>query len=332
MTIDLGFAWLTLPSGREISIVDVPGHEDFIRNMLAGVGGIDLALFVVAADEAVMPQTREHLAIIDLLEVPQGVVALTKSDLIDDAEWLELVQEDVHDQLAGTVLENATIIPVSALTGRGIRVVDRARPDSSIRHNHGPTSRGPACPSIVFSASAGSAPSSRGHSSTAACRWAKRSPSSPATSPPGCVARRPTRSTRPPPPQASGGSQSQWRYGGSWGRARYSRAPDGSNRQSSSTRGCASSPMHRGPSLQQCPGRRTAARRVSRPMCGSTPKSWRLRASAGCSSVWRSRWRWYVEITISYVSPPQHYPAAARSYRPIQNAATGDFAPRSSPS
>lgn len=140
MTIDLGFAWLTLPSGREISIIDVPGHEDFIKNMLAGVGGIDLALFVVAADEAVMPQTREHLAIIDLLEVPQGVVALTKSDLIDDPEWLELVQEDVRDQLAGTVLETASIIPVSALTGRGLpellaeidRLLDMARPRADI--------------------------------------------------------------------------------------------------------------------------------------------------------------------------------------------------------
>lgn len=149
MTIDLGFAWLTLPSGREISIVDVPGHEDFIRNMLAGVGGIDLALFVVAADEAVMPQTREHLAIIDLLEVPQGVVALTKSDLIDDAEWLELVQEDVHDQLAGTVLENATIIPVSALTGRGIpellteldRLLDQAQPRPDLKRPRLPIDR-----------------------------------------------------------------------------------------------------------------------------------------------------------------------------------------------
>src|SRR5579884_3756880 len=80
MTIDLGFAWLKLPSGREISLVDVPGHERFIKNMLAGVGGIDLALLVVAADEGVMPQTREHLAIIDLLKISTGVVAITKTD------------------------------------------------------------------------------------------------------------------------------------------------------------------------------------------------------------------------------------------------------------
>src|SRR3990170_3417557 len=83
LTIDLGFAWLDLPSGREVSIVDVPGHERFIKNMLAGAGGIDLALLVVAADEGPMPQTREHLAILDLLDVPQAVVALTKSDLVE---------------------------------------------------------------------------------------------------------------------------------------------------------------------------------------------------------------------------------------------------------
>lgn len=120
MTIDLGFAWLRLPSGIEASIVDVPGHEDFIKNMLAGVGGIDLALFVVAADEGVMPQTREHLAILDLLQVRDVVVALTKSDLIDDPEWLELVKEDVRKELAGTALADAQIIPVSARTRQGL--------------------------------------------------------------------------------------------------------------------------------------------------------------------------------------------------------------------
>lgn len=120
MTIDLGFAWLTLPSGIEASIVDVPGHEDFIKNMLAGVGGIDLALFVVAADEGVMPQTREHLAILDLLQVRDVVVALTKSDLIDDPEWLELVEEDVRKELKGTALAEARIIPVSARTRQGL--------------------------------------------------------------------------------------------------------------------------------------------------------------------------------------------------------------------
>ena len=90
MTIDLGFAWLKLPSGREIGIVDVPGHERFVRNMLAGAGGIDIAMLVIAANEGVMPQTREHLAILDLLGISKGVVALTKKDLVDK-EWLDLV-------------------------------------------------------------------------------------------------------------------------------------------------------------------------------------------------------------------------------------------------
>jgi selenocysteine-specific elongation factor len=120
MTIDLGFAWLTLPSGREVSIVDVPGHEDFVKNMLAGVGGIDLALLVVAADEGVMPQTREHLAILDLLQVQDGVVALTKCDLVEDAEWLELVQEEIREELSASVMQQATILPVSARTGQGL--------------------------------------------------------------------------------------------------------------------------------------------------------------------------------------------------------------------
>src|SRR2546421_7403861 len=103
MTIDLGFAWLTLPSGRTISIVDVPGHERFIKNMLAGVGGIDVALLVVAADDGVMPQTREHLAILDLLDVRRGVVALTKRDL-GDPEWLRLVERDVAQTPPPTTL------------------------------------------------------------------------------------------------------------------------------------------------------------------------------------------------------------------------------------
>jgi len=122
MTIDLGFVWLTLPSGREISIVDVPGHERFIKNMLAGVGGIDAALLVVAADEGIMPQTREHLAILDLLGIGRGVVALTKKDLVD-AEWLALVQEEIVEGLKGSSLEGAAIMPVSALGGDGLDVL-----------------------------------------------------------------------------------------------------------------------------------------------------------------------------------------------------------------
>ena len=119
MTIDLGFAWLQLPSGNEVSIVDVPGHERFINNMLAGVGGIDLALLVVAADESVMPQTREHLAILDLLRIKRGLVALTKRDLVDE-DWLELVAADIEDLLEDTVLEGAPIVPVSAISGEGL--------------------------------------------------------------------------------------------------------------------------------------------------------------------------------------------------------------------
>jgi selenocysteine-specific elongation factor len=119
MTIDLGFAWLRLPSGNEVSIIDVPGHERFVNNMLAGVGGIDLALLIVAADESVMTQTREHLAILDLIQIRQGLVVITKKDLVD-ADWLELVAADVEDAVKGTVMEGARIIPVSALTGEGL--------------------------------------------------------------------------------------------------------------------------------------------------------------------------------------------------------------------
>ncbi len=120
MTIDLGFAWLTLPGDLAVGIVDVPGHRDFIENMLAGVGGIDAALFVVAADEGVMPQTREHLAILDLLGIPGGVIALTKIDAVDDPEWLELVELDIREIVGHTVLADAPIVPVSARDGRGL--------------------------------------------------------------------------------------------------------------------------------------------------------------------------------------------------------------------
>jgi selenocysteine-specific elongation factor len=119
MTIDLGFAWLTLPSGREVSIVDVPGHERFIKNMLAGVGGLDAALLVIAADEGPMPQTEEHLDILHLLEVDRGIVVLTKRDLVD-TEWLELMVEEVRERIAGTTLADAPIVPVSARTGEGL--------------------------------------------------------------------------------------------------------------------------------------------------------------------------------------------------------------------
>jgi selenocysteine-specific elongation factor len=120
MTIDLGFGWLTLPDGEEIGIVDVPGHRDFIENMLAGIGGIDAALLVIAADEGVMPQTREHLAILDLLQIPAGVVALTKIDLIQDSAWLDLVESEVRAVLRDTTLQGAPILRVSARTRAGL--------------------------------------------------------------------------------------------------------------------------------------------------------------------------------------------------------------------
>ncbi|MFN8675509.1 MAG: selenocysteine-specific translation elongation factor [Thermomicrobiales bacterium] len=119
MTIDLGFAWLTLPSGRPVSLVDVPGHERFIKNMLAGVGGIDAALLVVAADEGPMPQTLEHLAILNLLEVSTGVVALTKRDTVDP-DWMGYVAEEVREVLSGSSLRDAPIVPVSAISGEGL--------------------------------------------------------------------------------------------------------------------------------------------------------------------------------------------------------------------
>jgi selenocysteine-specific elongation factor len=120
MTIELGFAWMVLPGDIEVGIVDVPGHRDFIDNMLAGVGGIDAVVFVIAADEGVMPQTREHLAIINLLQIPKGVIALTKCDMVDDPAWLDLVEEDIQKVTQGTVLENAAIMRVSAKTGKGL--------------------------------------------------------------------------------------------------------------------------------------------------------------------------------------------------------------------
>jgi len=119
LTIDLGFAWLTLPSGREVSIVDVPGHERFIKNMLAGAGGVDLAMLVVAADEGPMPQTREHLAILDLLDVPSGIVVITKCDLVEP-EYVDLVEVELEETLAGSRLAGAPRVRVSATTGEGL--------------------------------------------------------------------------------------------------------------------------------------------------------------------------------------------------------------------
>lgn len=125
LTIDLGFAWLTLPSGREVSIVDVPGHERFIKNMLAGAGGVDLALLVVAADEGPMPQTREHLAILDLLDVPAGIVVISKADLVE-SEYLDLVEAELEDTVRGTRLAGAPVVRISSVSGDGLPALLRA--------------------------------------------------------------------------------------------------------------------------------------------------------------------------------------------------------------
>jgi selenocysteine-specific elongation factor len=122
ITIELGFAQLELPGGVRFGIVDVPGHERFVRTMVAGVGGMDIVMLVVAADEGIMPQTREHLDICQLLGVRRGLVAVTKCDLVDD-DWLELLQEELADWLGGTFLEGAPLVPVSVRSGAGIETL-----------------------------------------------------------------------------------------------------------------------------------------------------------------------------------------------------------------
>lgn len=125
ITIELGFAYLDLPDGEKAGIIDVPGHEKFVKNMLAGAGGIDLALLVVAADEGFMPQTREHLGILSLLNISEGIIVVTKKDMVDE-DWLEIVCDEVRQEVQGTFLENAQIIPVSSYTGEGIEQLRQA--------------------------------------------------------------------------------------------------------------------------------------------------------------------------------------------------------------
>ncbi len=119
MTIELGFAWFKLPSGLEVSVIDVPGHEHFIKNMLAGVSGMDLALLVVAANESIKPQTREHLAILDLMEVPQAIMVITQSDLVDQDQVI-LVGMEIEDLIRPTRFAGAPIVPVSSVSGQGL--------------------------------------------------------------------------------------------------------------------------------------------------------------------------------------------------------------------
>ncbi len=119
ISINLGFTFFDLPSGKRAGIVDVPGHEKFVKNMLAGVSGIDVVLMVIAADEGIMPQTKEHLEILQLLNVNKGIIVITKTDMVDP-EWLDMVKEDLREELKDTFLENADIYPVSSKTKEGI--------------------------------------------------------------------------------------------------------------------------------------------------------------------------------------------------------------------
>ncbi|ETP72124.1 selenocysteine-specific elongation factor SelB [Lachnospiraceae bacterium JC7] len=119
ITIDLGFTWFDMKDGNRCGIIDVPGHEKFINNMVAGVVGMDLVLMVIAADEGIMPQTREHLDILELLGINKTILVLNKCDLVDQ-EWLEMVEEETRERLKGTIMENAPMVPVSSVTGEGI--------------------------------------------------------------------------------------------------------------------------------------------------------------------------------------------------------------------
>jgi selenocysteine-specific elongation factor len=139
MTIDLGFAWLSLPDGSEVGIVDVPGHERFVKNMVAGVGGIDAVLFVVAADDGWMPQSEEHLQILDLLKIQTGIVVINKIDLVDP-DWLGLVEEDIKEKIKGTILEDAPVVKASATKKIGVdklydqivKMISRIKPQKDI--------------------------------------------------------------------------------------------------------------------------------------------------------------------------------------------------------
>lgn len=135
ITIDLGFTWFDLPSGDRAGIIDVPGHEKFINNMVAGVVGMDLVLLVIAADEGIMPQTREHMDILQLLGIEKSIIVLNKCDLVDE-EWTELVEEEIKEELSGTFLEDAPVVKVSAATGEGleelVKLIDHMASDELV--------------------------------------------------------------------------------------------------------------------------------------------------------------------------------------------------------
>ena len=173
LTIELGFARLDFPDGSCAGVVDVPGHEKFIKTMLAGAGGIDLAMLVVAADEGFMPQTVEHLNILSLLGVRRGVVVLTKCDLAD-ADWLAMARAELAARVKGTFLENAPVVETSAATGQGIEDL-REMLHALVRQTRekAPASRS-ACPSTACFRWTASAPSSPARSSRARCTLAAR--------------------------------------------------------------------------------------------------------------------------------------------------------------
>ena len=153
MTIDLGFAWLELPSGETVGIVDVPGHKQFVHNVIPGLFGIDAVLLVVAADDGWMPQTEEHLRILDLLGIKHGIVVLNKIDLIADPEWLALVEKDIAGHLAGTSLEGSPVMRVSTRSGKGIEELKKAIAALAEKLSHARTSASRACPSTACSSS-----------------------------------------------------------------------------------------------------------------------------------------------------------------------------------
>lgn len=134
ITIELGFAYLDLPCGHRLGIVDVPGHEKFVKNMVAGVTGMDLVAFIIAADEGIMPQTVEHFEICRLLGVKKGMVVLTKKDMVDE-DWLEMVQDEISEFFEGSFLEEAPVIPVSSTTGEGIDIVLQTLDEFVKQHN-----------------------------------------------------------------------------------------------------------------------------------------------------------------------------------------------------
>lgn len=141
ISIELGFAHMRLPSGRQVGIVDVPGHERFVRQMLAGASGMDVVLLVIAADEGIMPQTQEHIDILTLLGIPRGIIVINKADLVDE-EWLEFMEEEVREKLSETVFHEAPICKVSALTGKGIpllrQTIDALLSDVESKNSTGP--------------------------------------------------------------------------------------------------------------------------------------------------------------------------------------------------